>query len=78
MAEMITKFLDRSRNPVVFLDGIEYIIVANGFPPVLRFLKDMQDKIILKKAVFLLPINPIALGTREMAVLERTMETLES
>jgi hypothetical protein len=63
---------------VVFLDGIEYLIVANGFSPVLRFLKDVQDWIILNKAVFLLPINPLALNPREMAILERTMEVLES
>jgi hypothetical protein len=76
MAEMVIKFLGRSQNPVVFLDGVEYLIVANGFPSVLRFLKDIQDWIILNKAIYLLPINPLALNTREMAILERTMEVL--
>jgi len=76
LAETIIKFLRRSRNPVVFLDGIEYLIVANGFPSVMRFLKDVQDWVILNNAVFLIPINPLAMDKRELAIVERIMEML--
>ncbi len=78
MAEMIAKFLKRSKNPVVFLDGIEYLIVANGFPSVLRFLKDIQDRTILNNAIFLLPVNPLAIDVRDIAILERIIGLLES
>lgn len=78
MAEIIAKFLRRSKNPAVFLDGVEYLIVANGFPSVLRFLKDIQDWIIINNAVFILPVDPLALDERDFAILGRTMEMLES
>lgn len=78
MAEMISSFLKMSRNPVVFLDGIEYLIIANGFPSVLRFLKDIQDRTILNNAIFLLPVNPLAIDVKDIAVLERIIGLLDS
>lgn len=77
MAETIARFLKMSRNPVVFLDGIEYLIIANGFPSVLRFLKDVQDRTILNGAIFLLPVNPLAMEVRDIAILDRTIGLLK-
>lgn len=76
MAETIARFLKMSKNPVVFLDGIEYLIIANGFPSVLRFLKDIQDRTILNSAIFLLPVNPLAMEIRDISILERTIGML--
>lgn len=76
MAETIAKFFKRSKNPVVFLDGIEYLIIANGFSSVLRFLKDIQDRTIINNAIFLLPVNPLAVGVKDIAILERTIGLL--
>lgn len=76
IADIITKFLKQSRNPVVLLDGIEHLIFENGSAPVLRLLRDIEEWIILQKAILILPVNPIAVELKELALIERNMEEL--
>lgn len=74
MAGMIKEFLRKSKNPIVLLDGLEYLIIANSFIPVLKFLHDIREWVILHKAVFILPVSPAAFVEKELALLERNME----
>lgn len=78
MASTINRFLTKSRNPVVLLDGIEHIILANGFPPVVRFLRDVEEEIVLHEAIFILPISPRAVEEKELALIERTMKKMDA
>jgi len=77
IANTISRFLKKSRNPVVLLDGIEHMILANGSVPVLRFLRDVEEEIILHDAIFILPISPNAVEEKELALIERTMKEID-
>ncbi len=77
MASMIYEFLRRSKNPVVLLDGVEYLITINGFTPVLKFLHDIWEWVILYEAIFILPVSPAALEGRELALIERNMQQVD-
>lgn len=76
IADMIGSFLKKSKSPIVLLDGIEYLITINGFIPVFKMLRDIQEWTILNRAVFLLSVNPVALEKKEMALIERNMSDL--
>jgi hypothetical protein len=76
IADMVSSFLKRSKNPVVLLDGVEYLIAINGFIPVFKMLRDVQEWTILNRAVFLLSVNPTSLEKKEMALIERNMKDL--
>ena len=76
IADMISSFLKKSNNPVVLLDGVEYLIAINGFIPVFKMLRDVQEWTILNRAVFLLSVNPASLDEKEMALIERNMKDL--
>lgn len=78
ISDMITAFLRQSQNPVVLLDGVEYLIVENGSAPVLKFLKDAAEQMIMKNAILILPVNPKALEEKELALMERTMKNLKA
>jgi len=77
IADVINKFLKQSKNPVVLLDGIEHLIFENGSAPVLRFLRDVGEWMILQNAILILPINPVALEEKELALMERNMKNLD-
>lgn len=77
MAGMIYDFFKKCKNPIVLLDGIEYPIVMNGFAPVLKFLHDIREQVILQKAVFILPVSPATLDERELALIERIMDRVD-
>ncbi|MCZ7405507.1 MAG: DUF835 domain-containing protein [Candidatus Methanoperedens sp.] len=77
MAGMINEFFRTSKNPVVLLDGIEYIIITNGFIPVLKFLHDLREWAILHNAILILPLNPATLDEKELALIERNMHPID-
>lgn len=76
IADIIKTFLRKSKSPVVLLDGIEYLVITNGFIPVLKFLRDIQEWVVLHDAIFLVPVNPKALEEKELALIERNMKEL--
>jgi archaellum biogenesis ATPase FlaH len=76
IADITIKFLKQSKNPVVLLDGIEHLIFENGSAPVLRLLRDIEEWIILQRAILILPVNPAAIEKKELALIERNMNEL--
>jgi hypothetical protein len=76
MAEIVSKFLKQSRNAVVLLDGVEHLNLENGTAPVLRFLRDIGEWMILQSGILIVPVNPAALEAKELALMERTMKDL--
>lgn len=78
IADTINRFLKQSKNPIILLDGIEYLIFANGSAPVLRFIRDIEEWSILQNAIFILPINPTALDEQVMALIERNLEEIST
>jgi len=61
---------------VILLDGMEYLIVNNGFAPVLSFIERVNDIVKEEKAIVLLPLSVGALEGKELARLERTVKVL--
>jgi archaellum biogenesis ATPase FlaH len=76
IADIVVKFLKQSRNPVILLDGIEHLIFENGSAPVLRLLRDIQEWIIIQRAILIVPVNPEAIEKKELALMERNMNEL--
>lgn len=77
MAGMIKEFLRKSKNPIVLLDGLEYLIIMNDFIPVLKFVYDIREWVILQKAVFILPASSAALEEKQLALIERNLKELD-
>lgn len=76
IADIMSKFLKQSKNPVILIDGIEYLIFENGYSPVLRFLKDTAEAMVLKNAIMILPVNQTAIEPKELALMQRSMKSL--
>jgi archaellum biogenesis ATPase FlaH len=76
IADVIVKFLKQSKNPVILLDGIEHLIFENGPTPVLRLLRDIQEWIIIQRAILIVPVNPDAIEKKELALMERNMNEI--
>lgn len=77
IASVINEFMKKSKNPVILLDGLEFLCIMNGFIPVLKFLHDIRDRVILQKAILIMPLNPTTLDEKELALIERNMQSVE-
>ena len=79
LAKTISRFIeDHGGEAVVLLDGLEYLIVNNGFLQTLMFVEHVNEFVMQRKAVVLIPCSPEALEEKELALLERNLEVLES
>lgn len=74
---LVQGFISTHKTAVVLLDGIEYIMLQNSFENTLKFLQSLNDRIILNKAVLIIPVDPGSLDKKEISLLEREMETYQ-
>jgi hypothetical protein len=79
LAKVIQKFIeDNGGEGVVLLDGIEYMVINNGFLQTLMFVEHVNEFVMQRKAILLLPVSPDTLEEKELALLERNIEVIES
>ena len=62
---------------VVLLDGIEYLSMNNGFTKTMFFLEHLNEYVMARHLTVLVPIDPECYEPKEVARLERSMESLE-
>jgi predicted ATPase len=75
---IIKDFVNKNKNSVVLIDGLEYLILQNNFNSVLKFIELLKDDVALNDAVLLLPINPDTLEPQQIALLERYTRVISS
>ncbi len=73
---VISDFLDKAEDSVILLDGIEYIITHNSFPSALKLIQLLNDRVMMHRSRLLVPVDPLAVGDKELALLERDMRPL--
>jgi len=79
LAKVIQKFIeDHNGEGAVLLDGLEYLIINNGFLQTLMFVEHVNEFVMQRRAILLLPVSPEALEEKELALLERNVKVIES
>lgn len=74
LVHVIRDFIKRKETPIIFLDGLEYLVMHNGFETTLRFLQALNDLIILNKATLIIPVDPSSFSVKQLSLLEKEME----
>jgi ribosomal protein S27E len=63
---------------VVMLDGLEYLVVENGFDRVLKFIKKVNDLASVNDCTLFVPITPTSLGGDEISMLRKEFDRVQS
>ena len=71
-----SKTLKEAHEPIILLDGIEYMITMFGFERVFNFLQEKKFDILEADAILLLPIDTMTLNDQQKALLSSEMKTL--
>lgn len=77
LATLISSFIERYKKCYVLIDGLEYLVINNGFQQVLRFVEHINEQVMQSRSTVLIPISPNAFSEKELALLERNVETIE-
>jgi CheY-like chemotaxis protein len=78
LSDTIIRFIEKSGDSVVMLDGIEFLIVNNDFEKVLRMIHHIAEATMEYKSRLIISVDPRTLDLREMALLERNMEVIDT
>mgnify|MGYP005835652179 CR=1 FL=1 len=78
LGDTVIRFIEKSDDSVVMIDGVEFLIVNNGFDKVLKMIHRITEVVMEYKSRLIISVDPRALDTREMALLERNMEIIEA
>ena len=77
LATVISSFIERYKRCVVLIDGLEYLVINNGFQQVLRFAEHINEQVMQSRSTVLIPISPNAFSEKELALLERNVEAID-
>lgn len=77
MADDIAAFVGKNNNPVILLDGIEYLIVQNDLQKVVRFVSTVRDCVAMNKARMVIPFNMQSVDESGRALLTRDLHVIE-
>jgi len=72
----IRTFIEGQPRSVVVLDGLEYLSSLNTYDRMLQFMHQLKDVVVTNDSILLVPLDPRTLSTRELAMLERSAETI--
>ena len=77
LAKAIEHFIEGNEGRgAIMLDGLEYLIANNGFREAVLFLEHLNEFILQRRAILIVPLAPDAVSDREFALLERTLKIL--
>jgi len=70
LMHILIEFMRKENIPkIILLEGIEYLILENGFDAVFKFLTKLKDYAIMNNAIILVPIVREVYGEREAALI---------
>ncbi len=73
----ISNFIKDMENAVILIDGLEYLVVENGFDNVLRFIKKINDISSVNGATLIMSVNPKSMSQDELTVLMKDFDIIE-
>ncbi|MFC1754853.1 DUF835 domain-containing protein, partial [Thermoproteota archaeon] len=74
---LISDYLKKAKNPIILLDGLEYLVSVNEFNPVLRFLQSRRSLIESTDSILLIPYNSQAIEKKEHQLIIRELSTFK-
>jgi hypothetical protein len=77
LTNILRDFFNKTEKGIVLLEGLEYLIIQNGFDTVLRFIQYLNEHVVTNKVILVVPFNKESIETRELALLKSELEVIE-
>lgn len=78
LTSMIHEFVESSERTVIFIDGLEYLMINNDFSRIIKFIEYVNETVMQNKSVLFLAIDERVFEERELAILERNVKVVSS
>lgn len=72
----ISNFISKAENGVIFIDGLEYLILENEIKSVIKLMEQINDTIMSSSSKLIVQIDPDALDRKEYHLFKRWMKKI--
>lgn len=76
LTNLINAFTEPPRRTVILIDGLEYLMINNDYPRILKFIEYLHEIVMQRRCILILSVDERAFEPREMAFLERNTALL--
>jgi|GEM_PF-6803330 len=76
MSYIINDFVNHSKNAIILFDGFDYLSDYNSFNKVLHLFQVLKDSISVKKAIFMVYINPNTVDAHSLKLMEAEFKSI--
>ncbi|NYT04399.1 MAG: DUF835 domain-containing protein [Candidatus Methanofastidiosa archaeon] len=77
LMNLITDFINKGKDSIVILEGLEYLTSQNNFDIVLKFIQALRDIVLIESSRLVIPLNKSAFNQKEIALIEKELEILK-
>ncbi len=77
LTNLINAFTDQARPGIILLDGLEYLMINNDYPRIIKFIEYLNEIVMQKQCIFVLSLDERAFDPKELAYIERNSVVLE-
>jgi hypothetical protein len=78
LTTMIHEFVEKNDKTVVFVDGLEFLMINNDFSRIIKFIEYVNETVMQNQSVLFLAIDERVFEEKELAILERNLEIVSS
>lgn len=78
LTNILRDFFNKTERGIVLLEGLEYLIIQNGFDTVLRFIQYLNEHVVTNQVILLIPFNKESIETKELALLKSELEAVDN
>jgi hypothetical protein len=78
LAKLVCQFVEEKEDCIVLLDCFEFLTIHNEFDHAFKTLELINEFVMQRDAVFIMPVNPVALDAKQVSLLEKGMDVVES
>ncbi len=77
LVRAISNFSRENERGIILLDGLEYLIVENGFERVSKLLKKTTDTCSFNATTYLIHLNPSSMSKAELSITKKEFDHVE-
>ncbi len=74
LQKKVIEFITKNEKPIIVLDRADYVMLKNGFNKLLDLITKINDVVMSKEAIFLLPVDPSIFNNQQLSLLEKELQ----
>jgi hypothetical protein len=74
----IKSFVEKNEKNVIFLDGVEYLMINNVYSRVVKLIEQIKDMMVQANSILIISLDERAFEPKELSLIEKGLKPIET